>query len=159
MSLNEFLIRPATNDDIISVKQIIFTCLKEYALPPDINGKDSDLNNIEKNYFSNDGFFGVVVNTNTNQLVGTFGLFPVSENICELRKMYLSKEVRGKGLGKSILNTAINKAREKHYKKIILETISPLTTAIYLYKQFGFKEITPRVINERVDQAFELEIH
>ncbi len=138
---------------------MIFTCLKEYALPPDINGKDSDLNNIEKNYFSNDGFFGVVVNTNTNQIVGTFGLFPVNEKICELRKMYLSKEVRGKGLGKSILNTAINKARDKHYKKIILETISPLTTAISLYKQFGFKEITPREINERVDQAFELEIH
>jgi putative acetyltransferase len=156
---NEFLIRPATNNDISSIKQVIFTCLKEYALPPGINGKDSDLDNIEKNYFCNNGFFGVVVNTNTTRIVGTFGLFSVNEKTCELRKMYLSKEVRGKGLGKSILNSLINKAREKHYKKIILETISPLTIAISLYKQFGFKEITPREINERVDQAFELDIY
>lgn len=96
MFVNEFLIRPATNNDLLSIKQVIFTCLKEYALPPDINGKDSDLNNIEKNYFSNNGFFGVVVNTNANRIVGTFGLFPVNNKICELRKMYLSKEVREK---------------------------------------------------------------
>jgi ribosomal protein S18 acetylase RimI-like enzyme len=49
-------------------------------------------------------------------------------------------------------------AKEKHYKKIVLETISVLTVAISLYKQFGFKEIKPKEINERVDQAFELDI-
>ncbi len=158
MLSKEFLIRAATNDDIPSIKKVIFTCLKEYALPPEVNGKDSDLNNIEKNYFSANGFFGVVVNTNTDLIIGTFGLFPINERICELRKMYLSKEVRGKGLGKIILNTAIDMAKEKHYKKIILETISPLTVAISLYKQSGFKEIAPREINERVDQAFEFDI-
>ena len=156
---DEFSIRAATNNDIPFIKQVVFTCLTEYALPPDVKGKDKDLNDIEKNYFSNNGFFGVVVNTNANRVVGTFGLFPVNEKICELRKMYLLKKVRGKGLGKNMLNTAIHKAREKHYEKIILETISPLTRAISLYKQFGFKEITPREINERVDQAFELDIH
>ena len=87
-----------------------------------------------------------------------FGLFPLNENICELRKMYLLKETRGKGFGKFILDTAIQTAREKHYKKIILETISVLTTAIFLYKQYGFKEIKPKEINARVDQSFELDI-
>ena len=158
MLFKEFLIRPATNHDIPSIKNVVFSSLKEYGLIPETTGKDKDLNDVELNYFSNNGFFGVVVNTKTNLIAGTFGLFSMSADICELRKMYLIKEVRGMGLGKFIVGTAIQIAKEKQYKKIILETISPLTEAISLYKQFGFKEITPREINKRVDQAFELEI-
>ena len=125
---------------------------------PDEKGKDKDLDDIEKNFLSVDGFFGVVVHIETDLIMGCFGLFPVNENTCELRKMYLLKEIRGKGLGKIILDKAIFIAREKHYKKIVLETISALTTAIMLYKRYGFKEIKPAKINARVDQAFELDI-
>jgi putative acetyltransferase len=159
MLFREFLVRPATNQDIPSIKKVVFSCLKEHGLNPAIAGKDSDLNDIEENYLSKNGYFGVAVNVITNIIVGTFGLFPVNEDTCELRKMYLLKEVRGKGLGKFILSAAIEIAQEKRYKKIILETISPLTVAISLYKKYGFKEIKPREINERVDQAFELTIY
>jgi putative acetyltransferase len=158
MLFKEFLIRPATNNDIPSIIEVVFTSLEEHALNPDPNGKDKDLNNIERNYLSENGFFGVAVNMKTNKIVGTFGLFPIDEDICELRKMYLLKEERGKGLGKFILDTAVSMAKEKHFKKIMLETVSALTVAISLYKKFGFKEIKPEEINARVDQAFELDI-
>src|SRR5579863_7192043 len=153
MIFRQFNIRVATNRDIPSIKNVVFLCLKEFGL----NGKDSDLNDIECSYLLNNGFFAVVVHSETNLVVGCFGLFPVNEHICELRKMYLLKEQRGKGLGKYILDIAVQQAREKHYKKIVLETISVLTTAIFLYKRYGFKEMKPREINARVDQAFELD--
>lgn len=158
MLLKEFQIRAAKNLDIPSIKKIVFSSLREFGLNPDENGKDQDLNNIESSYLSNNGFFGVVVHTNTNYIVGCFGLFPVNDSTYELRKMYLLKEFRGTGLGRFILETAIRTAREKHHKKIILETISVLTTAIVLYKRYGFTEIKPKEINARVDQAFELDI-
>jgi putative acetyltransferase len=158
MILKGFQIRAATNQDIPSIKNVVFSSLSEFGLYPDPSGKDKDLNDIESSYLSNNGFFGVVVHMETNLIVGCFGLFPAHDGVCELRKMYVLKETRGKGLGKFILDTAIYTAREKHYKKIILETISPLTTAIFLYKRYGFKEIKPKEINARVDQAFELDI-
>jgi putative acetyltransferase len=158
MLIHEFQIRAATNRDIPSIKNVVFSSLREFGLNPDENGKDKDLNDIENSYLSDNGFFGVVLHTETNLITGCFGLFHVNDNICELRKMYLLKETRGKGLGNFILDTAIHTAREKYYKKIILETISVLTTAIILYKQYGFKEIKPKEINDRVDQAFELDI-
>jgi putative acetyltransferase len=158
MLLHEYQIRIATNHDIPSIKNVVFSSLSEFGLNPDENGKDKDLNNIESSYLSNNGFFGVVIQREANLIVGCFGLFPLNENICELRKMYLLKETRGKGLGKFILDTATQTAREKHYKKIILETISILTTAIFLYKRYGFKEIKPKEINARVDQSYELDI-
>jgi putative acetyltransferase len=158
MFFKEYHIRIAANSDIPSVKKIISTCLTEYGLRFDENGKDKDLNNIEKNYLSGGGFFGVVLQTQTNQVVGTLGLFPLSPKICELRKMYLLKEIRGKGVGQFILHTAVQIAKEKQYQKIFLETISPLTAAISLYKKFGFTEITPMEIDDRTDQAFELDL-
>jgi putative acetyltransferase len=158
MFIKEFRIRPATNADIPSIQEVVFLSLYEFSLRPELTGKDKDLIDIEKSYLSNDGFFGVAVDVKTNRIVGTFGLFRIDEDVCELRKMYLLKEVRGKGLGNFVLQTAIGIAKEKHFKKIILETISPLTAAISLYKKFGFKETMPEKINARVDQAYELDI-
>ena len=158
MIYKEFIIRPVKNEDIFSIKNVVFGVLQEYNLKPSEGGKDNDLNDIEKSYFDNNGYFGVAVDMNTNDIVGTFGLYPVTNEICELRKMYLLKHVRGKGLGQCILNYAIEIAKKNHYKKIVLETISPLKEAISLYRNNGFKEISPLEINDRVDQAFELKL-
>ena len=153
---NDFFIRPAGNTDIPSVKNVVFSVLKEYGLKPDEAGKDNDLDDIETSFFANNGHFGVLVEKNTNNLIGTVGLFSLDKGTCELRKMYLLKDFRGKGLGKFMLTFTIQAAKERQYKRIVLETISPLKEAISLYKQAGFREIKPHEINERVDQAFEL---
>ena len=158
MIYKEFIIRPAKNEDIPSIKNVVFGVLQEYKLKPSETGKDNDLNDIEQSYFNNGGFFGVAIDTNLNDIVGTFGLYSLNKEVCELRKMYLLKRVRGKGLGKCILTYAIALAKGKRFKKIVLETISPLKEAIALYKQNGFKEVSPSEINDRVDQAFELKL-
>lgn len=159
MVYKEFIIRPANNEDVPFIKKVVFTVLQEYKLPASETGKDNDLNDIEQSYFSKGGYFGVAINTTTNEIVGTFGLYAVSEVVYELRKMYLLNHARKKGLGKCILSYAIQLAKGNHRTKIILETISPLKEAISLYKQYGFKEVTPLEINERVDQAFELQLN
>jgi putative acetyltransferase len=158
MQFQNYFLRPASNGDVAQIKAVIFSVLIEYGSLPDENGKDKDLNNIEKSYFAKNGFFAIAVDSDSNDIVGTCGLFPISGQTCELRKMYLLKKVRGKGLGKFILSYCIKTAKEKRYQEIVLETISPLKEAISLYKQFGFSEIKPKEINDRVDQAFRLEL-
>jgi putative acetyltransferase len=158
MVYKDCFIRPASNRDIPAIKNVIFGVLLEYGLKPDDTGKDMDLNDLTANYFNNNGFFGVVVDANSKEIVGTFGLTQIDKNICELRKMYLLKHHRGKGLGKFMLQAAIDISKKNHYKKIILETIWPLKEAMSLYRQYGFSEISPHEITERVDRAFELNI-
>ena len=152
----DFTIRPATNTDIPSIKNVVFSVLEEYGLKGSESGKDKDLADIEQHYFSKNGYFGVVIEHTTNEIIGTFGLYRLDDASCELRKMYLLKRARGKGVGEFILKYAIQKAKEIGYSRIVLETISPLKEAIALYKKHGFKEITPKEISDRVDQAFEL---
>ena len=157
-SYKEFTLRPATNADISAIKLVVFGVLEEYNLKGSETGKDRDLSDVEKNYFGNNGYFGVAVDSTNFEVVGTFGLYPVTTSTCELRKMYLLRRARGKGLGEFILNFAIQTAKEKNYKRVLLETVSPLKEAISLYKKHGFKEIPPKEVSDRVDQAFELKL-
>jgi putative acetyltransferase len=154
----QYIIRPATNTDIPFIQQIVFTVLVEYGLPPNDHGKDEDLKDIEKNYFTPNGFFGVLENQNNQEIIGTYGLMAMNKESCELRKMYLLKPFRGQGLGKLMVENALAMAHALGYRKIMLETISPLIEAIALYQKYGFTETPPREINARVDKAFELEL-
>lgn len=147
-------LRPATNADSEQIKYVVFTVLKEYGLKPDSNSTDKDLDSIEESYFSNNGFFGVI--EIDSSIVATVGLHRVDQNTCELRKMYALPSQRGKGLGKSIIEFALSKAKELGYNRVILETASPLKEAIGLYKKYGFKEFSPEHLSSRCDQAFEL---
>ncbi|HRH78540.1 MAG TPA: GNAT family N-acetyltransferase [Cellvibrionaceae bacterium] len=147
-------LRPATNADIPFIKAIVFDVLREHGLQPDSASTDKDLEDIEAIYFAQQGFFAVL--EDAGHIVATFGLMPVDEQTCELRKMYMLPSQRGRGLGKYLMESALDKACQLGFKRIVLETASPLRTAIALYKKYGFKEYRPAHMSARCDQAFEL---
>lgn len=147
-------LREATASDQAEIKQLIFGVLREYGLDPDSNTTDIDLDDIETYYFKRGGYFGVVVESGS--LVATVGLYKVDASTCELRKMYCAPNQRGKGLGKKLLVFSLSKAKELGFKRITLETASPLKEAIGLYKRFGFKQYQTTHLAARCDQAFEL---
>ncbi len=75
--------------------------------------------------------------------IGCAALRRIDPDICELKRMYLKPEWRGKGLGKVIAFEVIKHAQELGYKKIRLDTIATMKEAIALYEKIGFKEIAP----------------
>ena len=68
-------------------------------------------------------------------IIHTTGL---AADTCELVKLYLSPEVRGKGIGKALMERCIDAAKKAGYKKVYLETMPELIAAIPMYEQFGF---------------------
>ncbi len=58
---------------------------------------------------------------------------------CGVLGMGVHKNFRGKGLGKSLMNTAITKAKEQGLERIELEVYSINAAAVHLYKQAGFE--------------------
>ena len=89
-----------------------------------------------------------------NKILGGAGIFPTKglpPHTCELVKMYLSKEARGKGLGKTLLEICISKAKKLRYKQMYLESMPELTTAISMYNNSGFKNIEKALGNSGHD--------
>jgi putative acetyltransferase len=149
-------IRPANNSDCKNVQNLVFSVLREYGLQPDLQGTDQDIADLEKHYINRGGTFDLIEDANGN-LLGTVGLYPMNETTVELRKMYFSKDLRGKGFGKQTLSRIIEKAKELGFQKIYLETASPLVEAIHLYKKFGFQSTCERH-TPRCDQAYFLDL-
>jgi len=145
----------ANNTHCKIAQKIIYSVLHEYGLSKYTHSTDTDLEDIEKAY--QNGYFGMIKN-DAGRYVGTFGLFQLSETTCEIRKMYLLLEARGNGLGKWMVNTLLEKAKELGYQKVELETASVLKEAIGLYRKIGFTEIKASNASPRCDKAFELTI-
>jgi putative acetyltransferase len=150
-------IRSATNADAKKIRELVFAVLAEYGLKGDPDGTDADLNDIEANYFANGGLFEVVENEE-GKLIGTVGLYAKADRVCELRKMYLLAETRGKGLGKQLMARVIEQARARGFRRIELETASPLIEAIALYTRFGFHRVECAHLASRCDQAYALDL-
>jgi putative acetyltransferase len=152
----EITARPATNQDVEAIKQLVFGVLREYGLEPDPDGTDADLADIEANYAKRGGLFELLEDEN-GKLLGTVGLYPINAETVELRKMYFAPELRGRGCGKTTLERMIKRARELGFQKMYLETNSVLKEAIGLYQKFGF-EPTNEKHSPRCDQAFVLNL-
>lgn len=76
------------------------------------------------------------------EVVGGGGIYPTEglpADTCELVKMYLLPSGRGLGLGRTLIEKCIDRARELGYKKIYLETMPELKQALNIYARFGFE--------------------
>ncbi len=150
-------IRSATNADADAARTLIFGVLDEYGLSTEHQGVDADLDDLEGNYIARGGLFELLEDDD-GRLVGTVGLFPKEDGVCELRKMYLLPEARGKGLGKRIMDRILDRARSLGFRRIELETAAALVEAMGLYARYGFRPIDPEHLCARCDQAFALDL-
>jgi putative acetyltransferase len=77
-------------------------------------------------------------------VVGGCGIFPTDnlpEGTCELVKLYVSKEARGTGLGKQLMEISLSWAKENGYTQVYLESMPELTKAVSIYEKVGFKSL------------------
>lgn len=76
------------------------------------------------------------------EMVGGGGIYPTDglpTDTCELVKMYLLPQARGRGLGRMLIEKCIQAATDLGYKKIYLETMPELKKAMSVYEKFGFR--------------------
>jgi putative acetyltransferase len=85
----------------------------------------------------------VLVAVEGGEAVGVVGLRRFSARICELKRMYVRPEFRGRGIGRMLAKRAIEEARGIGYAKMRLDTLSRLQEAVSLYGSMGFKQIGP----------------
>jgi putative acetyltransferase len=97
--------------------------------------KDADLNDINGYYFANGGTFFIGIEG--GRVVGTAGVRKLEGNLCEIRRIYLKKDFRGKGNGKKLFMAALDFA-EKNCLGSMLKTDARLTKAIDMYLKKGF---------------------
>ena len=101
----------------------------------------TDLNNIPLVYFNRSekprGCFWVAEDVSTGLILGIVGLEYKNDQEAELRRMFVDRAHKGKGIGSLLIKKLIEFAIEEGYQSIHLQTLAN-ATAQYFYKKHGF---------------------
>jgi len=139
--MQDFIIRPIQPEDNVVIAGIIRASLTEFgANKPGTVFFDESTDHLYE-LFQSEPLSAYYIAIQANKIIGGAGIYPTTglpANTCELVKMYLSKEVRGQGIGRKMIDYCLNVAKQKGFEQVYLETMPELNKAVSVYEKFGF---------------------
>ncbi len=78
------------------------------------------------------------------RIVGCVAIVGAGPSEAQVRWYLVVPEMRGRGLGRALLSEALGFAASSGYEKVFLWTVSALTAAARLYREFGFAKVEER---------------
>lgn len=110
-----------------------------------VEQKDVDqFSDVQARIISRGGAILIALDSSTDVAIGCVALVPYREGELELAKMAVSGSAQGKGVGRKLMEAAIEKARGMGgVRSIYLESNAVLVPAVRLYESSGFRHLEP----------------
>lgn len=113
---------------------------------------DEELEHLQSMYAAPNG--GIILSRFTGQYIGCVGVRKIDLQIAELKRMYVQPDFQRRGIGYSLLQDACTLAKKLGYKKIRLDTLNTMHSAIKLYTVNGFYEIPAYYYNPEATAVY-----
>ncbi|KAK5999002.1 Acetyltransferase [Cladobotryum mycophilum] len=137
----------------------IVDCFNAYTawLNEDLTHQDysAEVNGLPGKYAAPKGALLLAVDAATDTVLGCIALRslelqpeylklrPLHLRYCELKRLFVYPEARGRQVAKVLLIQALECARVEGYDEVLLDTLGRMTPAINLYKSYGFTQVEP----------------
>ena len=139
-------------DYIEEVKELIIEYINSLNRDLSFQNINSELNSLKTKYsYPNGRIITAIVG---DKVVACVAFYKHSSKRCEMKRLYVKKEYRNLKIGNTLVENIISLAKKDGYREMVLDTIKPLTSAINLYKKFGFQEIKPYYSNPMPDVIY-----
>ena len=125
---------------------------KEYL---QLQNYDDELEHLEAKYGLPDGRLYLVYCDGV--VAGCIGLRKIDDRNCEMKRLYVKPQFRGKRIGDCLVRKIIADAKEIGYRHMLLDTLPFLKAAIRMYQKYGFYEI-PGYNNSPLDTSIYMKL-
>lgn len=134
------LVQVQTPEDLESARELF----KEYSAWLGINlcfqNFEKELAELPGDYVPPAGRLFLAVEE--GRIAGCVALRRLGDGVCEMKRLYVRPEFRGRGLGRELTRAVINAANEVGYDRMRLDTLpGKMDRAIAMYRSLGFQEI------------------
>jgi putative acetyltransferase len=149
-------VQAESQEQIAAIRELFLEYAQSLSFSLCFQSFDKELAGLPGDYAPPDG--RMLLATSEGQAAGCVALHRIEDGICEMKRLYVRPQFRGKGLGKALAERVINEARAIGYEKLRLDTVeSEMRAAVAMYRQLGFREIAPYRPNP-IDGALYMEL-
>jgi GNAT superfamily N-acetyltransferase len=130
--------------------------VEEYAASLDVDlgfqDFESEVRHLPREYGPPQGVFFLAARG--DEWLGCVGLRRIDESVCEMKRLYVAPAGRGQGLGRSLAEAIIGRAKDLGYERMVLDTLPFMKDAQALYASLGFVPIPAYRFNPIAGSAF-----
>lgn len=137
---------------LAEVKRLVVEYTKFLGRDLSFQNVDDELNDLSAKYTPPEG--RLLCATVDGQIIGCVAYHRHNSERCEMKRLFVREGYREHHAGSRLVEAIINSARADGFKEIVLDTITPLKSAIRLYKKFGFVECEPYYKNPMSDVIY-----
>ena len=115
-------------------------------------GVDQCFPNFSEEIANLPGFYGppggcLLLARINGELAGCVAVRGFGDGDCEMKRLYVRPQYRREGVGRRLVETAIRRARELGYARMLLDTLPAMTEAQSLYRSLGFVDVDGYYVN------------
>jgi GNAT superfamily N-acetyltransferase len=145
--------RRAVPADRAAAIAIVFGTLRSFGIEPEPDGHEADLMEFGR---PDDPARPDFVAEIDGTVVGTISLRDRGDGTGRISKFFVDQAIRGRGIGRALLELAVDAARKRSLRSLDLDTRAKFEAAIHLYESTGWKR-GPDPENG-CDRTYELEL-
>ncbi|KAK5697103.1 hypothetical protein LTR17_024009 [Elasticomyces elasticus] len=139
----DIVIKPFGNDekDLTDIAELFKAYAQSLGIDLAFQDFSTELANLPGKYATPLGAL-LLARNNSNQAVGCVGLRSLPDSgYCEMKRLYVSPQGRGAGLGRKLADAVVQEAKRLGYKTMRLDTLESMSSARALYESLGFREV------------------
>ncbi|MEI6806200.1 MAG: bifunctional helix-turn-helix transcriptional regulator/GNAT family N-acetyltransferase [Myxococcaceae bacterium] len=117
--------------------------IQEFSIPIDSQTNLGIMKSEDEYYYNNSTNFWYATDKN-GKIIGSVGLKKINSDSGEVKKFFVDKTYRGKGLAHQLMSTVLKAALKHRFKSLYLGTVDKLKAASHFYTKHGFSAITKK---------------